>query len=62
MSNYLLWEILHNFYHFRRHTTEFKTNDVVIRVLDELVPPLRQLELDDREFACLKAIVFFDAG
>ncbi|XP_061429173.1 hepatocyte nuclear factor 4-gamma-like isoform X2 [Lethenteron reissneri] len=30
------------------------------RVLDELVRPFRDLQLDDAEFACLKAIVFFD--
>ncbi|XP_076058601.1 hepatocyte nuclear factor 4-gamma-like [Oratosquilla oratoria] len=30
------------------------------RILDELVKPLRQVNLDDSEFACLKAIVFFD--
>lgn len=30
------------------------------RVLDELVKPLNEVQIDDTEFACLKAIVFFD--
>ena len=30
------------------------------RVIDELVKPLRDINIDDTEFACLKAIVFFD--
>lgn len=44
-----------------RRTPEFKINKIVARVLDDLVPPLKQLQLDDREYACLKAIVFFDS-
>lgn len=35
---------------------------VASRVLDELVSPMRDVGLDDQEFACLKAIVFFDPG
>ncbi|VVC93315.1 unnamed protein product [Leptidea sinapis] len=31
-----------------------------IRVMDEIVKPLRDIDVDDTEFACLKAIVFFD--
>ncbi|XP_060805651.1 hepatocyte nuclear factor 4-gamma isoform X1 [Amyelois transitella] len=31
-----------------------------IRVMDEIVRPLREIDIDDTEFACLKAIVFFD--
>ncbi|KAK6186394.1 hypothetical protein SNE40_008437 [Patella caerulea] len=30
------------------------------RILDELVQPLREIQIDDTEFACIKAIVFFD--
>ncbi|RLU17373.1 hypothetical protein DMN91_009607 [Ooceraea biroi] len=30
------------------------------RVMDELVKPLSDVQIDDTEFACLKAIVFFD--
>ena len=47
---------------FFRRSPEFKINKVAVRVLDDLVRPLNQLELDDREYACLKAIVFFDPG
>ena len=35
---------------------------LVDRILDELVQPLQDIELDSAEFACLKAIVFFDPG
>lgn len=31
-----------------------------MRVMDEIVRPLRDIDIDDTEFACLKAIVFFD--
>ena len=37
-------------------------NRVACRVLDELVKPMRDVGLDDQEFACMKAIVFFDPG
>lgn len=30
------------------------------RVMDELVKPLAEVQIDETEFACLKAIVFFD--
>ncbi|XP_049831791.1 hepatocyte nuclear factor 4-gamma isoform X28 [Schistocerca gregaria] len=30
------------------------------RVMDELVKPFSEVQIDDTEFACLKAIVFFD--
>ncbi|XP_069702541.1 hepatocyte nuclear factor 4-gamma isoform X5 [Periplaneta americana] len=30
------------------------------RVMDELVKPMTEVQMDDTEFACLKAIVFFD--
>ncbi|XP_047362637.1 transcription factor HNF-4 homolog isoform X5 [Vespa velutina] len=33
---------------------------VGVRVMDELVKPLNEVQIDDTEFACLKAIVFFD--
>ncbi|XP_046386944.1 hepatocyte nuclear factor 4-gamma-like [Ischnura elegans] len=33
---------------------------VGVRVMDELVRPLAEVQVDDSEFACLKAIVFFD--
>jgi len=34
--------------------------DIGIRVMNELVNPFKQINMDDTEFACLKAIVFFD--
>ncbi|XP_048371747.1 hepatocyte nuclear factor 4-beta-like isoform X1 [Sphaerodactylus townsendi] len=33
---------------------------VAIRILDELVKPLREIQIDDNEYACLKAVIFFD--
>lgn len=35
---------------------------VAARVLEELVRPLRELDITDTEFACLRAIVFFAPG
>ena len=35
---------------------------VAVRILDELVLPFQELQIDDNEYACLKAIVFFDPG
>ena len=34
--------------------------DIGIRVMNELVAPFKAIQMDDTEFACLKAIVFFD--
>ncbi|XP_068117191.1 hepatocyte nuclear factor 4-beta-like isoform X2 [Hyperolius riggenbachi] len=33
---------------------------VALRILDELVKPLREIQIDENEYACLKAIIFFD--
>lgn len=30
------------------------------RVMDELVQPMNEIQINDTEFACLKAILFFD--
>lgn len=30
------------------------------RIMDELINPMREIRVDDTEFACLKAIMFFD--
>lgn len=35
---------------------------MAIRILDELVLPFQELQIDDNEYACLKAIIFFDPG
>ena len=32
------------------------------RILEEVVRPFREVQVDDSEFACMKAIVFFDSG
>lgn len=39
-----------------------EVNRVAIRILDELVLPFQELQIDDNEYACLKAIIFFDPG
>lgn len=38
---------------------EMEVSKVAARILEELVRPLRELDVTDMEFACLKAIVFF---
>lgn len=43
-----------------RNTTDVEIGRVAVRILDELVKSLREVQIDDSEFACLKAIVFFD--
>ncbi|KAK9497642.1 hypothetical protein O3M35_004332 [Rhynocoris fuscipes] len=58
--------LLGNNYIIPRYCAETSTSpDVDIskvgtRVMDELVTPLNEVQIDDTEFACLKAIVFFD--
>uniref|UniRef100_A0A674JJH3 NR LBD domain-containing protein n=1 Tax=Terrapene triunguis TaxID=2587831 RepID=A0A674JJH3_9SAUR len=42
------------------HCPELEIARVAIRILDELVKPLRDIQVDDNEYACLKAIIFFD--
>ncbi|KAM4018290.1 hepatocyte nuclear factor 4-beta-like isoform 2-T2 [Anomaloglossus baeobatrachus] len=39
---------------------ELEIARVAVRILDELVKPLREIQIDDNEYACLKAIIFFD--
>ncbi|XP_061421571.1 hepatocyte nuclear factor 4-gamma-like isoform X2 [Lethenteron reissneri] len=43
-----------------RSCPEADVGRVACRVLDELVVPFQELQIDDNEFACLKAVVFFD--
>ena len=45
-----------------RNTPDTEIGRVASRVLDELVKPLRDVQIDDSEFSCLKALVFFDPG
>uniref|UniRef100_A0A7M4EGD7 Hepatocyte nuclear factor 4-beta-like n=1 Tax=Crocodylus porosus TaxID=8502 RepID=A0A7M4EGD7_CROPO len=42
------------------HCPEMEIARVAMRILDELVKPLREIQIDDNEYACLKAIIFFD--
>lgn len=41
-------------------SSDLDISRVGTRVMDELVKPLTDVQIDDTEFACLKAIVFFD--
>lgn len=41
-------------------TQDAVVRDIGIRVMNELVTPFRSILMDDTEYACLKAIVFFD--
>ncbi|XP_039591637.1 hepatocyte nuclear factor 4-alpha isoform X1 [Polypterus senegalus] len=43
-----------------RNCPELEVGRVTVRILDELVLPFQELQIDDNEYACLKAIVFFD--
>uniref|UniRef100_V9KFP5 Hepatocyte nuclear factor 4-alpha-like protein n=1 Tax=Callorhinchus milii TaxID=7868 RepID=V9KFP5_CALMI len=43
-----------------RNTPEVEISRVANRILDELVQPFQEILIDDNEYACLKAIVFFD--
>ncbi|RWS27981.1 hepatocyte nuclear factor 4-gamma-like protein [Leptotrombidium deliense] len=52
--------ILGNDFVIFRHSPDEEINRIGIRIMDELVTVLRDVNIDDMEFACLKAIVFFD--
>ncbi|KAG8447151.1 hypothetical protein GDO86_014565 [Hymenochirus boettgeri] len=43
-----------------RNCPELEVGRVAVRILDELVLPFQELQIDDNEYACLKAIIFFD--
>ncbi|KAL8614836.1 hypothetical protein ACOMHN_040023 [Nucella lapillus] len=43
-----------------RHSQDQDIGRIASRILDELVQPLRDVTIDETEFACMKAIVFFD--
>lgn len=53
-SNYFIWPPDNGI------PSDLDISRVGSRVLDELVKPLNDVQIDDTEFACLKAIVFFD--
>ena len=44
----------------RHYLQDEEVRKIGVRVMTELVEPFREVEIDDEEFACLKAIVFFD--
>ncbi|XP_041047636.1 hepatocyte nuclear factor 4-beta-like [Carcharodon carcharias] len=52
--------LLGNDFIIPRHCPELEIMRVANRILDELVKPLLDLQIDENEFACLKAVVFFD--
>lgn len=41
---------------------QIEVSRVAFRIQEELVKPLRELDITDKEFACLKTIVFFAPG
>ena len=45
-----------------RQSQDADIGRIASRILDELVQPLRDVGIDETEFACMKAIVFFDPG
>lgn len=45
-----------------RNSPEPEICRVANRALDELVVPFQDIQIDDNEYAALKAIVFFDPG
>ncbi|XP_019758847.1 hepatocyte nuclear factor 4-gamma isoform X5 [Dendroctonus ponderosae] len=44
----------------RDPSADLSISRVGSRIMDELVKPMTDVQIDDTEFACLKAIVFFD--
>ncbi|CAF3615289.1 unnamed protein product [Adineta steineri] len=56
-DDYLL---LGNHYVIPRITADPGLTRAAGRILDEIVKPLKEMQLDEKEYACLKAIVFFD--
>ncbi|XP_069477328.1 hepatocyte nuclear factor 4-gamma isoform X2 [Ambystoma mexicanum] len=52
--------LLGNNYIIHRDSAEIEICRVANRILDELVQPFQEIQIDDNEYACLKAIVFFD--
>ncbi|CAF0750848.1 unnamed protein product [Didymodactylos carnosus] len=52
--------ILGNNHIISRNAPDEGLRRAAIRILDEIVKPLKDIQLDEKEFACLKAVVFFD--
>jgi hypothetical protein len=53
---------LGNHYVIPRTTSDIGLTRAAGRILDEIVRPLKEIQLDEKEYTCLKAIVFFDNG
>ncbi|KAM9664720.1 hepatocyte nuclear factor 4-gamma-like [Trichechus inunguis] len=49
-----------NNYVIHGNSCEVEISGVANQILDELVRPFQIIQIDDNEYACLKAIVFFD--
>ena len=45
-----------------RTTGEPEIQRIVSRVLDEIIDQMNNINMDDTEYACLKAIIFFNPG
>lgn len=45
-----------------KEKSESEISKIAGLVLDLIVRPLREIQINDHEFSCLKAIVFFDPG
>ncbi|CAG5121717.1 unnamed protein product, partial [Candidula unifasciata] len=43
-----------------RRSPDVDVGHIAGRILDEIVTPMRDIRVDDSEYACLKALVFFD--
>ncbi|UJR33089.1 hypothetical protein I4U23_020547 [Adineta vaga] len=56
-DDYLL---LGNHYVIPRNASDPGLSRAAARIIDEIVKPLKENQLDEKEYACLKAIVFFD--
>jgi hypothetical protein len=58
--NYDDYLLLGNHYVIPRNASDPGLTRAAGRILDEIVKPLKEIQLDEKEYACLKAIVFFD--
>jgi hypothetical protein len=45
-----------------RTTGEPEIQRIVSRILDEIIDQMNHINMDDTEYACLKAIIFFNPG
>ncbi|KAH3775523.1 hepatocyte nuclear factor 4-gamma-like isoform X2 [Dreissena polymorpha] len=43
-----------------RNVADVEISRIAARILDQIVKPLRDVQIDESEFSCLKTIVFFD--